>query len=469
VVCGNRRLLALRESGVQQCAVTIRDLSDDEAADAQQVENLQREDVPPLEEGEAFTALVKKHGLDHVAARIGKTTAFVRRRMMLTRLTGTARKLLQSGTLPIKAAELIAAVEDDGIRKKLCDGIDDAGITPGEVADYLQRSVLQKLSAAPFDKTKVYGCPHEDGRACADCPFNTGASKGQLFPELAKEARCLNSRCFQAKADAEFKVRADAHIAKGGGALGEKDARQCWPNGYGYFDNSHFVPLDNVRQAAKAVKFEIARKDILIAQNPHTKQSHLVVPRPVADEIRKRVNGDTNGKRGEEDSHRQERRRQRIEGEKRKALRIAYAKAFGKVTAIEAKLYPALATALAGRLGFDQWRVVLAARGTEKPKGMTWEQEQRFEKKLVGGLAKGELAGFVLQCAALMADPFSVDAATRALAAAAGINRRKIEQAIDDAIKEQFTAPKSRAKAADSARSRSSEASRTVSVAGQAA
>ena len=39
VVCGNRRLLALRESGVQQCAVTIRDLSDDEAADAQQVEN----------------------------------------------------------------------------------------------------------------------------------------------------------------------------------------------------------------------------------------------------------------------------------------------------------------------------------------------------------------------------------------------------------------------------------------------
>jgi ParB/RepB/Spo0J family partition protein len=470
VVCGNRRLVALRESGVQQCAVTIRDLSDDEAADAQQVENLQREDVPPLEEGEAFTALVKKHGLDNVAARIGKTTAFIRRRMMLTRLTGTARKLLQNGTLPIKAAELIAAVEDDAIRKRLCDGIDDRGITPGEVADYLQRSVLQRLSGAPFDKTKVYSCPHEDGRVCADCPFNTGAAKGQLFPELAKEARCLNSKCFQAKADAEFKVRADAHVAKGGGTLGEKDAKRCWPHSHGYFDSSHFVPLDNLRQPGKAVKFEIAKKDILIVQNPHTKHSYFVVPRPVADAIRKRVNGDAKSQNGAEDSHRQERRRQRIEGEKRKQLRIAYAKAFGKVAAIEAKVYPALATALAGRLSYDQWRVVLAARGIDRPKGMTWEQERRFEKKLVGGLAKSQVAGFVLQCVAIMADPFSVDAPTRALAAAAGLNRRKIEQAVDDAIKEQFTAPKPHAaKAVASVRSRSSQVSRTIPVAGRAA
>src|ERR1017187_1761910 len=99
VVCGNRRLIALRECGLEKCAVTIREMTDDEAADAQQVENLQREDVPPLEEGEAFTALVKKHGIDKVAAEIGKSTAFIRRRMMLTRLTGAARKLLQRGTL----------------------------------------------------------------------------------------------------------------------------------------------------------------------------------------------------------------------------------------------------------------------------------------------------------------------------------------------------------------------------------
>jgi ParB/RepB/Spo0J family partition protein len=468
VVCGNRRLIALRESGLKQCAVTIRNLTDDEAADVQQVENLQREDVPPLEEGEAFTGLVKKHGLDNVAARIGKTTAFVRRRMMLTRLTGTARKLLQNGTLPIKAAELIAAVEDDAIRKRLCDGIDDAGITPGAVAEYLRREVLLKLSAAPFDKTKAYGCANEDGRTCADCPFNTGASKGQLFPELAKEARCLNGKCFQAKADAAFKIKADAHIAQGGGMIGEKDAKKCWPYNSGYFDQSRFVPLHTVRPVAKAVKFEIARKDILIVQNPHTKEATFVVPRPVADEIRKRVNGNASGQRGPDDS-RQERHRQRIEGERRKALKIAYAKALGKIAAIDTKLYPALAIALAGKLSYDQWRVVLAARGIDKPKGMTWEQQRRFEKKLVGGLAKGERAGFILQCVALMADPFNVDASTRAIAAAAGINGRKIEEAVADAIKERFTAPKPQPKAADSVRSRPSEPSRTVLVAGQAA
>jgi hypothetical protein len=234
-------------------------------------------------------------------------------------------------------------------------------------------------------------------------------------------------------------------------------------------DDSHFVPLDTVRQAAKVAKIEIVPKDILIVQNPHTKHSHLVVPRPVAEAIRKRANGDAKSQNGAEDSHRQERHRQRIEGEKRKQLRIAYAKAFGRVTAIEAKVYPALATALAGRLSYDQWRVVLAARGIDRPKGMTWEQERRFEKKLVGGLAKGQVAGFVLQCVAIMADPFSVDAPTRALAAAAGLNRRKIEQAVDDAIRERFTAKKPHAKAAGSVRSRSSKVSRTIPVAGRAA
>jgi hypothetical protein len=217
------------------------------------------------------------------------------------------------------------------------------------------------------------------------------------------------------------------------------------------------------------VKFEIAQKDILIVQNPHTKKAEFVVPRPVADAIRKQADGDPKNRNGTEDSHRQERRRQRIEGEKRKALRIAYAKAFGRIAAIEAKVYPALASALAGRLSHDHWRVVLAARGIDKPKSMTWEQAQRFEKKLVGGLAKSQLAGFILQCVAILADPFNVDAPTRALAAAAGINRRKIEQAVDDAINEQFPAPKPHAKAVAQVRSSSPESSRTASVAGQAA
>src|SRR5271156_5778008 len=100
---------------------------------------------------------------------------------------------------------------------------------------------------------------------------------------------------------------------------------------------------------------------------------------------------------------------------------------------------------------------------------MTWEQAQRFEKKLVCGLAKGELAGFLLQCVALTADSFSVGVLTRALAAAAGINRRKIDQSVDEAIQSQFPAQKPHAKSVDSVRSRSSAVSRTVSVAGQAA
>jgi len=473
VVCGNRRLVALRESGIEKCAATIRELTDDEAADAQQVENLQREDVPPLEEGEAFSTLVKKHGIDKVAAKIGKTTAFIRRRMMLTRLTGQARKLLQSGNLPIKSAELIAAVEDEAIRKELCEGLDETGITPGAIAEYLRREVLVKLAAAPFNKLKVYGCPHEDGRVCADCPFNTGAEKGQLFPELAKDARCLNGKCFRAKADADFKLKAEAHAAKGGGVLGEKDAKRCWPYGHGsYFDDAAFVPLEAIRPVVKVAKYNLATKDVLIVQNPRTFEVRWVVPRSVAVEIWNKAKALTNGashERGSDNPQRDERRRQRIEGEKRKSMRIAYTKALGAVTSIDAKFHPSLAAALAGKLNHDQWRVICAARAVEKPKGMTWEQERRFEKKLVSDLTKSQLAGFVLQCLVLIVDSFNVDTSTRTIASAAGINGKKIEEAVADAIRERFTARKPQSKADwASARSRRSEVSK-VSVAAKAA
>ncbi len=470
VVCGNRRLLALRQNGAERCAAIIRELSDDEAADAQQVENLQREDLPPLEEGEALAALVAKHGLDSVAARTGKTAAFIRRRMMLTRLTGRARKLLQSGTLPIKAAELIAAVEEEAIRKKLCDGIGENGATPGGIADYLQREVLLKLNAAPFNKTKVYGCPNEDGRTCADCPFNTGVSKGQLFPELAQEARCLNGQCFHAKPDAEFELKAKAHAAKGGGVLGEKDAKRCWP--YGQFDPSAFVPLESIRKLAQTAKVEIAPKDILIVRHPQTKEAHFVVPRPVAERIVETGQPrPTPGKHRADDANRQELRKQRVEAEKRKALRIAYTKALGSFTTIDAKLYPAIVSALTGKLNCEQWRVLFAARGVQKPKGLTWEQDRRFEKKCVAGLAKGQLAGFVLQCVALLADSYCADAEyTRAIAAAAGINGKKIEEAITAAINQRFTAskPQPKSAAANSARSPKPESSK-LSVAARAA
>ncbi len=407
VVCGNRRLLALREVGVETCAATVRELSDDEAAEAQQVENLQREDVPPLEEGEAFNTLVKKHGLEKVAARIGKSTSFIRRRMMLTRLTGLARKLLQNGVLPIKSAELIAAVEDEATRKELCDGIEDTGMTPAAIADYLQREVLVKLAAAPFNKAKVYGCANEDGRTCEACPFNTGALKGQLFPELAKDARCLNAKCFRAKADADYQLKAEAHAAAGGGVLGEKDAKKCWPYAYGsYFVDADFVLLDTIRPAARAAKVEIAPKDVLMARNPNTYGIHLVVARPVAAEIWKKAKAlNPEIANGTEDRERQQRRRERMEGEKRKALKIAYAKALGSVTALDPKVHYAMAEALAEKLGHDAWRVIFAARQIEKPKGLTWEQERKLKRKVLTDLTKSQLAGFILQCLALVVEP----------------------------------------------------------------
>ncbi len=468
VVCGHRRLLALREAGVEKCAVSIRELTDDEAADAQQVENLQREDVPPLEEGEALAALVKKHGLEKVASRIGKSAAFIRRRIMLTRLTGEARKLLQAGQLPLKSAELIAAVEDEAIRKELCGDPHLLSGSTAEIAHYLQREILLRLAAAPFNKAKVYGCPDEEGRTCADCPFNTGAAKGQLFPELAKEARCMNAKCFRAKAEAEFERKAQAHTAAGGGVLDEKDIKKCWPYQGGYFHDSAFILLENIQPVARAAKCEIAAKHVFLARNPHSYEIKLVVPRPVAAEIWHKAKVATNGHAAHDEDGKQRRRRERIESEKRKAVRLAYVKALGTVTALDAKLYRAMAAALAEEMGHDAWRVIFAARSIDRPKGTTWEQEQKLKRKTVTDLDKSQLAGFILQCLALVVEPYSTDAHTRAIAGAAAINGSKLEETTAKEIRERFTAKNAATKPV-AVSPRQSSAASTVSAARRAA
>lgn len=97
LVVGARRLRAARLAGLSSVPAQVKPLDDRSAREVQIIENLQRQDVHPLEEADGYKALLESAPsctIDEIAAKVGKSKAYVYQRLSLTRLatTGAPRR-----------------------------------------------------------------------------------------------------------------------------------------------------------------------------------------------------------------------------------------------------------------------------------------------------------------------------------------------------------------------------------------
>lgn len=110
IVAGERRFRAAKLAGLEAVPCVVRELSDVEVLEVQTIENLQREDLHPLEEAAGYEALIKKAGYDveNVAARIGKPTRYVYDRVKLLQLIAPIREVFLAGEVTVGHAILLA-------------------------------------------------------------------------------------------------------------------------------------------------------------------------------------------------------------------------------------------------------------------------------------------------------------------------------------------------------------------------
>jgi ParB/RepB/Spo0J family partition protein len=117
VVAGARRLRAAKKAGLKEVPVVVRELSDEDVREVQLIENLQREDLHPLEEAEAFEQLHQiGHSFDEVADRVGRARTSVYERVKLLELVPDARKAFQSGKLTAATALLVARCKGERLQ-----------------------------------------------------------------------------------------------------------------------------------------------------------------------------------------------------------------------------------------------------------------------------------------------------------------------------------------------------------------
>jgi ParB family transcriptional regulator, chromosome partitioning protein len=165
IIAGERRWRAARKAGLEHVPVVVRQVADDrELLELALVENLQRSDLNPIEEAEAYAALQEKFGLsqEEVATRVGKARTTVTNALRLLRLPDEVLDLLREGRLTAGQARPLLGLQDADAQIQLADRA---------VRDGLSARDLEKLTAPPREeapKAKTPDRPVEVHTAAAE-------------------------------------------------------------------------------------------------------------------------------------------------------------------------------------------------------------------------------------------------------------------------------------------------------------
>ncbi len=114
LIAGERRWRAARMVGLHEVPVTIREMSDEEASVFALIENLQREDLSPVEEAEGLKSLIESYGFtqEEAADRVGKSRTAVTNTLRLLKLPSPVLELLSDGKITAGHARALLGLDD---------------------------------------------------------------------------------------------------------------------------------------------------------------------------------------------------------------------------------------------------------------------------------------------------------------------------------------------------------------------
>lgn len=114
IVAGERRWRAAKIAGLSEVPVRIMELSDSETAQIALIENLQREDLNPIEEANGYKQLTEKYGLkqDEIAAGVGKARSSITNALRLLELPEEVKEMTRQGKLSQGHCKALLSVQD---------------------------------------------------------------------------------------------------------------------------------------------------------------------------------------------------------------------------------------------------------------------------------------------------------------------------------------------------------------------
>ena len=185
IIAGERRWRAARLAGLQEVPVIVIEADDRKAAELAMIENLQREDLNPMEEAAGFQALIESYHMtqDEAAQRVGKSRSAVTNALRLLGLTPSVRKLVEEGKLSAGHARALVPLSPS-LQESAANAIVSGGLSVRQTEALVKRLSAEKIEAQVKDPDEVdYLAEAQNelkARLCRGVKIVPGRKKGRI-------------------------------------------------------------------------------------------------------------------------------------------------------------------------------------------------------------------------------------------------------------------------------------------------
>lgn len=192
LIAGERRWRAAKLAGLGEVPVLVKDVSKVDRLELALIENIQRQNLNPLEEAEAYQRLIQEFNLkqEEVAKRVGKERSTVANTLRIMQLPDYAKEDVAAGTLSMGHARVLLALDDPETMHACRDEIVDKGLSVRQ-AEALVKN-LKKKTALPKPKKRVNLIPEAECQSLTnnlvrylgtECKISQKGSRGKLVIE----------------------------------------------------------------------------------------------------------------------------------------------------------------------------------------------------------------------------------------------------------------------------------------------
>lgn len=156
IIAGERRWRAAKLAGLKEVPVLIRDYAENEIVEIALIENIQREDLNPIEEALAYKRLMEEFSLkqDQVAAKVSKSRAAITNSLRLLKLDQRVQNLLSEEMITTGHARALLAIEDPDQQYETAMKVFDEKLSVREI-EKLLKQMSKKKKETPKEENKV--------------------------------------------------------------------------------------------------------------------------------------------------------------------------------------------------------------------------------------------------------------------------------------------------------------------------
>jgi len=158
IIAGERRWRAAQRAGLTKVPIIVKDVSDREVLELALIENLQREDLNPIEEAMAYSQLIQDFGLTHedVSGRIGKDRSTITNQLRLLKLTEEAKQALVDGEISAGHARALLSIELEEISLQVLNAIIKQRLSVRMTESLIRKLSQEKKSVAEPQGEDIY-------------------------------------------------------------------------------------------------------------------------------------------------------------------------------------------------------------------------------------------------------------------------------------------------------------------------